>query len=113
MWPPPWRGLSSTSRGPHEVIMTSVWLSPWRRPTAATASEANRAISSAAAAGRAAGNMCPDSTKAGAPVTLLSVMPMTVVRPSTVAASTLTSTPTSASSSRTTPATRWPRVLRT
>ncbi len=49
---------------------------------------------------RAAGNMWPDSMKAGAPVIRLSVTPITVVRPATVTVSTLNSGPSTHSSSR-------------
>ncbi len=94
------------------MTITSAWLSPWRSPTAARTSTTNASTSAATSAGSTAGNMCPDSTNAGGPATLLSVMPTTVVRPSTVTASTLTSVPVSSSSSSSRRCRGWPRVLR-
>ena len=117
MYPPPWRGFSSISRGPDAVSRTSVWLMPCVSPTAASTAGTWRSIASRSSAASGAGNRWPDSTNPDPPstpgsATDLAVMPSTRVTPSRVTDSTLYSGPSRTRSSSASRSSGWSRVLR-
>lgn len=109
---PAGRGLTSTTRGPAEVSLISVWATtPSVRPSASSAARAVRPAVSASSEASAAGNMSPVSMNAGDPPMLLSVMPTTCTVPACDTVSTLTSGPSGSSADRTADARRRPRAL--